>query len=49
MIRWLYRYVFRGIGILLAIGMITILFLALNSLNNRSGRPPIPSAKGGKR
>ena len=25
MVAWLYRYVFRGIGILMAIGMITIL------------------------
>jgi hypothetical protein len=49
MIRWLYRYVFRGIGILLAIGMITIFFLAINSLSNRSGRSSIPSAKGGQR
>ena len=36
MIQWLYRYVFRGIGIALAIGMITILFLAINSMSNRS-------------
>lgn len=45
MIQWLYRYVFRGIGILLAIGMITILFLAISSQVHRSaGRPDRPAA-----
>lgn len=45
MIHWLYRYIFRGIGILLAIGMITILFLAINSQMHRSaGRPARPPA-----
>ena len=29
MIRWLYRYVFRGIGILILIGMITALYVAV--------------------
>jgi len=29
MIRWLYRYVFRGIGLVLVIGMITALYLAV--------------------
>ena len=33
MAHWLYRYVFRGWGILLVAGMITILFLALNFLS----------------
>lgn len=28
--RWLYRYIFRGIGILLLIGMATLFFLAVN-------------------
>ena len=36
MIQWLYRYVFRGIGILFAIGVITILFLAISSQLHRS-------------
>ena len=31
MIQWLYRHVFKGIGIVILIGMITILILALNS------------------
>ena len=31
MIQWLYRYVFRGLGILMLIGMITILVLAFSS------------------
>ena len=31
MIQWLYRYVYKGIGIVILIGMITILILALNS------------------
>ena len=29
MIRWLYRYIFRGMGILMLIGMITLLILAI--------------------
>lgn len=29
MVNWLYRYIFRGIGILLAIGVITGLILIL--------------------
>jgi hypothetical protein len=31
MIQWLYRYLFKGFGIVILIGMITILILALNS------------------
>jgi hypothetical protein len=31
MINWLYRYVFRGSGILLLIGMISILLLAIST------------------
>ena len=49
MIRWLYRYVFRGIGILLLIGMITILFLAIGSQQHRSAHQRVPAAKGGER
>jgi len=30
MVRWLYRYILRGIGILLLIGMATFLYLAVN-------------------
>jgi hypothetical protein len=36
MIQWLYRYVFRGIGIVFAIGMITILYLAIQSQLSQS-------------
>ena len=31
MIQWLYRYLFKGFGIVILIGMITILILALKS------------------
>lgn len=34
---WLYRYVFRGIGIVMMIGMITILFVTVNSQIHRKG------------
>ena len=36
MIQWLYRYIFRGIGIVLIVGMITILILAISSQTHRS-------------
>jgi len=39
MIAWLYRYVFRGIGILFAIGMITILVLTLASEMRQKPHP----------
>ena len=37
MVAWLYRYLFRGIGILMIIGMITILILAVSSQAHRAG------------
>lgn len=37
MMDWLYRYVFRGIGIVMVIGMITILFVEVNSQIHRQG------------
>ena len=43
MIQWLYRYVFRGIGVLLVIGMITIFILAISyqtSGDRRSANMP---------
>ena len=44
MIQWLYRYVFRGLGIALVIGMITSLILAISSQTRRSAtRPAAPS------
>jgi hypothetical protein len=36
MIQWLYRYVFRGLGLALIAGMITILFLAISSQLHRA-------------
>jgi hypothetical protein len=48
MVRWLYRYVFRGIGILLAIGMITILILAVSSQAHRSGTSPAAAPPGAR-
>lgn len=42
MIQWLYRYIFRGIGVLFLIGMLTILFLAINSQMHRTSPPPQP-------
>ena len=36
---WIYRYVFRGLKILLLVGMITLLFLAINFLARSSERP----------
>ncbi len=45
MIGWLYRYVFRGIGILMMIGIITILILAVSSQAHRAGTSStVPSA-----
>lgn len=32
MVQWLYKYVYRGIGIGLLIGMITILYLSIQSM-----------------
>ena len=40
MIQWLYRYVFRGIGLALVIGMITILILAISAQSRRSANMP---------
>lgn len=37
MVSWLYRYVFRGIGVLMVIGMITILILAVSSQTRHPG------------
>ena len=40
MIQWLYRYIFRGLGVALLIGMITFLILAINSQSRRSAYTP---------
>ena len=31
MIQWLYRYVFRGFGLVMAVGIITVLYLTITS------------------
>ena len=41
--RWLYRHVFRGVGILFWIGLITILYLAANFLSQRPHDRPVGS------
>ena len=40
MIQWLYRYIFRGIGVAFLIGMITLLYLAINSQIHRQANHP---------
>ena len=49
MIQWLYRYVFRGIGVALVIGMITILILAISSQTRRSATKPAAPPVGAHR
>jgi hypothetical protein len=49
MVAWLYRYVFRGIGILMAIGMITILILAVSSQAHRAGTSSTATPAGTRR
>jgi hypothetical protein len=44
MIQWLYSYTFRGIGILFAVGMITILVLAICSQIRRADDKPAAPA-----
>jgi hypothetical protein len=44
MIQWLYRYIFRGLGIVFLIGMLTILILAVSSQRERTAQPAPPSA-----
>ncbi len=34
MIAWLHRYIFRGIGVVMLIGMLTALILAMRSQSN---------------
>ena len=49
MVAWLYRYVFRGIGILMIIGMITILILAVSSQVHRAGTSSTATPAGTRR
>ena len=39
MIQWLYRHIFRGIGIVFLLAIITILFLAVHSQYGRTAKP----------
>jgi hypothetical protein len=43
MLGWLYRHVFRGVGILFWVGLVTILYLALSFLAHRSNERPAGS------
>ena len=45
MIQWLYRYIFRGIGLLMVIGMITLLALAIRSQHQAPAATPHPFAQ----
>ena len=49
MVAWLYRYLFRGIGILMIIGMITILILAVSSQAHRGGTSSPTGSAGTRR
>jgi len=49
MIQWLYRYVFRGLGVALVIGMITILILAISSQTRNSATKPAAPSMGAHR
>jgi hypothetical protein len=40
----LYRYVFRGFGVLFVLGMLTALILAIVSAHRAATRPPLPRA-----
>ena len=44
MARWLYRYVFRGIGIVFLIGLLTILFLQIRYVIFLSRQAPAGTA-----
>ena len=48
MIRWLYRYVFRGLGIMLLVGMMTILYLAVRSQSRASEARPVTPVTGAR-
>ena len=42
MIQWLYKYIFRGIGIAILIGMLTILYLKISWVQH-GAQPPAAS------
>jgi hypothetical protein len=43
MIPWLYRYIFRGIGVVLLLSALTILWLAIHSQLQRSATGARPA------
>jgi len=43
--RWLYEHVFRGIGILFLLGMLTILYAAVSYLSHATKETPAGSGK----
>lgn len=45
MTRWLYRYVFRGIGIVFLIGILTLLFLQIRYMLYLSRHAPVGPAR----
>ena len=50
MLQWLYRYIFKGIGILFLLAMLTILYVMMNSqLHPGNGPAPSASPKGAVR
>ena len=46
---WLYRYIFRGWGVLLVVGIITILVLAIRSQTHRPAEHAIAAPAGAHR
>ena len=48
MIRWLYKYIFRGIGIVFVVGVLTMLYLAVVSQVDRPAQnaPDAPARVG---
>ena len=49
MAHWLYRYVFRGIGIVVLAGILTGLFLVVNQFRRMANPPVTPNVTTGVR
>ena len=49
MAHWLYRYVFRGIGIVVLAGILTGLFLMINQSRRMANPPAAPGVNAGAR
>ncbi len=41
MIQWLYRYIFRGLGLVMLVGMLTIVILAIASQSRHAETAPV--------